>query len=257
MGAGELAETALQRTKFWTMPPSRSKFLTRHPQHVSWSSGGGGSEKGQDLKDISGLPVCWFCGQETAKAKAEPSSTRRRLGVSDECLQGMNHVRVAVPWSVIKTDEPNYLSRPPRPEDELPSSFEYASILESKTPCWSSRGKDYSRLMRELSQFKAEFFEALAHPLCLRALHAARDGEVAVNELSLQPGVGQSTLSHQLAILRNRSIIRGRKNGSNVLCSVRDPAIFRPLHAAKETFSHHLIEFKDPLSQLHRTAASG
>jgi len=108
--------------------------------------------------------------------------------------------------------------------------------------------------MRELSQFKAEFFEALAHPLCLRALHAARDGEVAVNELSLQPGVG---LSNQLAILRNRSIILGRKNGSNVLCSVRDPAIFRPLHLAKETFSHHLIEFKDPLSQLHRTAASG
>jgi DNA-binding transcriptional ArsR family regulator len=105
--------------------------------------------------------------------------------------------------------------------------------------------------MLELSQFKAEFFKALAHPLRIRILDALRNGEVAVNELGSQLGVEQSTLSQQLAILRNRSIILGRKYGTNVLYSVRDPAIFRLLDVAKEIFSHHLIEFKDLLSQLH------
>jgi ArsR family transcriptional regulator len=109
--------------------------------------------------------------------------------------------------------------------------------------------------MHELCQFKAEFFKALAHPLRIRILDALRDGEVAVNELSSRLGVEQSTLSQQLAILRNRSIILGRKNGSKVLYSVRDPAVFRLLDVAKEIFSHHLIEFKDLLSKLHTTAA--
>ena len=44
---------------------------------------------------------------------------------------------------------------------------------------------------------------------------------------------------------------------SETLYSVRDPAIFRPLDVAKEIFSHHLIDFKDLLSQLHTTAAGG
>jgi DNA-binding transcriptional ArsR family regulator len=53
-------------------------------------------------------------------------------------------------------------------------------------------GKD--SVMPELSQLKAEFFKALAHPLRVRILDALRDGEVAVTELSPRLGVEQSTL---------------------------------------------------------------
>lgn len=106
--------------------------------------------------------------------------------------------------------------------------------------------------MPELSQFKAEFFKALAHPLRIRILDALRDGEVAVNDLSSRLGVEQSTLSQQLAILRNRNIISGRKNGNSVFYSVQDPAIFRLLDVAKEIFNNHLINVKDLLTQLNR-----
>jgi len=107
------------------------------------------------------------------------------------------------------------------------------------------------RIMPELSQFKAEFFKALAHPLRIRILDALRDGEVAVNDLSSRLGVEQSTLSQQLAILRNRSIISGRKSGTNVLYSVQDLAIYRLLDVAKEIFNNHLIDIKDMLTNLH------
>jgi len=40
--------------------------------------------------------------------------------------------------------------------------------------------------MPELSQFKAEFFKALAHPLRIRILDELRHGEVGVNELCLR-----------------------------------------------------------------------
>lgn len=109
--------------------------------------------------------------------------------------------------------------------------------------------------MPELSQFKAEFFKALSHPLRIRILDELRRGEVGVNELGVRLDVEQSTLSQQLAILRNRSIVVGRKDGQSVLYSARDPEIFKLLDIAKKLFNNHLIDVKDMLSQL--TVASG
>jgi len=104
--------------------------------------------------------------------------------------------------------------------------------------------------MPELSQFKAEFFKALAHPLRIRILDELRRGEVGVNELCARLDVEQSTLSQQLAVLRSRSIVVGRKDGQSVFYSVRDPEVFKLLDVAKRIFNNHLIDVKDLLSQL-------
>jgi DNA-binding transcriptional ArsR family regulator len=110
--------------------------------------------------------------------------------------------------------------------------------------------------MPELSQFKAEFFKALSHPLRIRILDALRKGEVTVGDLTSRLGVEQSTLSQQLAILRNRDLIAARKSANNVFYSVRDPAIFHLLDVAREIFNHHLIDVKEMLSQLRETRAN-
>jgi ArsR family transcriptional regulator len=110
--------------------------------------------------------------------------------------------------------------------------------------------------MPELSQFKAEFFKALAHPLRIRIIDALRGGEVGVNDLSTRLGVEQTTLSQQLAILRSRNLVVGRKNGSNVFYSVRDPAIFRLLDVAREVFNNQLIDVRDLLSQVEAAEGS-
>jgi DNA-binding transcriptional ArsR family regulator len=104
--------------------------------------------------------------------------------------------------------------------------------------------------MPELSTFTAEFFKALAHPLRIKILDALRHGEVGVNDLSARLGVEQSTLSQQLAVLRNRNIVEGRKEAQSVFYSVRDPAIFLLLNEAKKVFNNHLIDIRDLLSQL-------
>jgi len=111
--------------------------------------------------------------------------------------------------------------------------------------------------MPELSQFKAEFFRALAHPLRIRILDALRAGEAGVNELSAQLHVEQSNLSQQLGVLRGRNLVAGRKAGNNVYYSVRDPEIFRLLDVAKKIFNNHLIDVRDMLSQLKTTRTSG
>ena len=111
--------------------------------------------------------------------------------------------------------------------------------------------------MSEISQFKAEFFKALAHPLRIRILDALRAGEVGVNELSSQLKVEQSNLSQQLAVLRGRNIVVGRKEGNNVYYSVPDAEIFRLLDVAKNIFHNHLIDVRDMLAQLKMVRTSG
>ena len=111
--------------------------------------------------------------------------------------------------------------------------------------------------MSEISQFKAEFFKALAHPLRIRILDALRGGEVGVNELSSQLKVEQSNLSQQLAVLRGRNIVAGRKDGNNVYYSVQDQEIFRLLDVAKKIFNNHLIDVRDMLSQLKTVRTGG
>jgi DNA-binding transcriptional ArsR family regulator len=107
--------------------------------------------------------------------------------------------------------------------------------------------------MPELSQFTAEFFKVLSHPLRVRILDALRSGEVAVNELSSRLKVEQSTLSQQLAVLRKSNIVVGRKAAQNVYYSVPDGAIFRLLDEARQVFNNQLIDVRDLLSQLSPT----
>ena len=107
-----------------------------------------------------------------------------------------------------------------------------------------------NKTLPDLSQFKAEFFKALGHPLRIRILDALRGGEVGVNDLSARLEVEQSTLSQQLALLRARNIVTGRKDGLNVYYSVRDKTIFKLLDVAREIFNNHLVDVQDLLAQL-------
>jgi DNA-binding transcriptional ArsR family regulator len=109
--------------------------------------------------------------------------------------------------------------------------------------------------MTDLRRFKAEFFKALSHPLRIAILDTLRRGELGVNELSATLKVEQSALSQQLAVLRSRNIVAGRKEGLNVFYSVPDPAIFKLLDAAKQIFHNQLIETRDLLAQIKKETA--
>lgn len=106
-------------------------------------------------------------------------------------------------------------------------------------------------MRRQLSNFKAEFFKALAHPLRISILDALREGELTVNEISQRFDVEPANASQQLAVLRNRNIVIARKDGANVYYSVSDKSIFKLLDVAKEIFSHHLVGVRSMLEEIH------
>lgn len=93
----------------------------------------------------------------------------------------------------------------------------------------------------ELQQFKAEFFKALAHPLRIRILEVLSEGDMTVGEIQSIIGSEGSAVSQQLAVLRNRNVVFGRKEGTTVVYSLRDPLVKDLLKVAKQIFDNHLV----------------
>src|SRR5206468_11336154 len=104
--------------------------------------------------------------------------------------------------------------------------------------------------MSQLSNFKADFFKALAHPLRISILDSLRGGEHTVAEISQEFDVEPANASQQLAVLRNKNIIVARKVGANVYYSVSDPAIFKLLDAARDIFNNHLTDVRTMLEEI-------
>lgn len=103
---------------------------------------------------------------------------------------------------------------------------------------------------QQLANFKAEFFKALAHPIRIRIVDCLRGGEKGVNELSEMLQLEPANVSQQLAVLRVRNIVVGRKSGSSVFYSVSDPALFKLLDAAKDIFNNHLVGVREMLEEM-------
>jgi len=103
---------------------------------------------------------------------------------------------------------------------------------------------------QQLSNFKAEFFKALAHPIRIRIIDSLRTGEKGVNELREALQIEQANVSQQLSVLRVRNIVVGRKAGSSVFYSVTDKNVFKLLDVAKDIFNNHLVGVKEILEEI-------
>ena len=104
--------------------------------------------------------------------------------------------------------------------------------------------------MPQVAEFKAEFCKALAHSVRITILDSLRSGEKSVNELSALLDIEPANVSQQLAILRFRNIVTGRKSGNNVFYCVTDPKLFKLLDVAKEIFNNHLVGVRDMLKEV-------
>jgi ArsR family transcriptional regulator, lead/cadmium/zinc/bismuth-responsive transcriptional repressor len=65
-------------------------------------------------------------------------------------------------------------------------------------------------------------FDALADPTRARILFALRAGELCVRDLALAVGVSESAVSHQLRLLRDRRLVRSRRDGTTIYYVVDD-----------------------------------
>jgi len=90
-----------------------------------------------------------------------------------------------------------------------------------------------------LRRFKAEVFQALAHPTRIHILETLRDGELSVGAILEHVKVEPANLSQHLSILRGRELVVSRKDGNQVLYSLSDPFLTEVLDILRKYFQRH------------------
>ncbi|HEY1758038.1 MAG TPA: metalloregulator ArsR/SmtB family transcription factor [Bryobacteraceae bacterium] len=101
-----------------------------------------------------------------------------------------------------------------------------------------------------LRRFKADFFQALAHPTRIAIVEQLRDGELSAGALIERLGIEQANASQHLAVLRAKNILISRKTGNQVFYSVRDPLIIEVLDLMRRYFHAHLSEVMTTLKTM-------
>ena len=79
----------------------------------------------------------------------------------------------------------------------------------------------------------SEIFSALADPTRLRIIAALAAAELCVCDLAATVGLSQSAVSHQLRVLRDRGLVRARKDGRRAYYQLDDDhvaTLYRQAH---------------------------
>jgi DNA-binding transcriptional ArsR family regulator len=101
-----------------------------------------------------------------------------------------------------------------------------------------------------LRQFKAQIFQALAHPTRIAVVEALRDGELTAGTLQDQLAVEQANLSQHLGVLRSKQVLVSRKAGNQVYYALRDPVLVDVLDLLRKYFRVQLKEARDMLGEI-------
>jgi ArsR family transcriptional regulator, virulence genes transcriptional regulator len=97
-----------------------------------------------------------------------------------------------------------------------------------------------SKIDMTIYELQAEISKTLANPIRLAILHSLRDGEKTVNDLAELIGVSQSNLSQHLALLRQRGIVKTRKQGVSIFYRVFNPKINQACDMVREVLLDQL-----------------
>jgi DNA-binding transcriptional ArsR family regulator len=107
-------------------------------------------------------------------------------------------------------------------------------------------------MQESLRRFKADIFQALAHPTRIAILELLSEGELCAGTLIERLGMEQANVSQHLAVLRAKQLVSNRKAGNQVFYSVRDPLIIEVLNLMRTYFHTHLREALGMLDEMEK-----
>jgi ArsR family transcriptional regulator, virulence genes transcriptional regulator len=99
-------------------------------------------------------------------------------------------------------------------------------------------------------ELQAEISKTLAHPLRIAIIHYLKDGEKTVNDLTQTLSASQSNISQHLAIMRQRQIVKTRKEGSTVYYRVASPKISQACDMVREVLLDQLNQKQEMAKNL-------
>lgn len=84
----------------------------------------------------------------------------------------------------------------------------------------------------------AELFKIFGDPTRIRILHAMSDSELCVNDIAGRLQMSQSSVSHQLRILKTSKLVKSRRDGKSIFYSLDDEHVRSILNMGME----HIME---------------
>lgn len=101
-----------------------------------------------------------------------------------------------------------------------------------------------------LQVMKAQFFQALAHPVRIRILEILVNGEASVQDLQKALSVDQPIVSQQLSRLRASGVVVNRKAGTTTYYTAADPLLRDLLAVARRILNRRLAGVQALLQEL-------
>ena len=95
-------------------------------------------------------------------------------------------------------------------------------------------------LEMERLELLAEFYRSFGDVTRLRILNVLARQEICVGDLSNELGMTQSAVSHQLRLLKQNRLIKGRRDGKQINYSLDDDHVRTLLEAGEEHIREQL-----------------
>lgn len=105
----------------------------------------------------------------------------------------------------------------------------------------------HSKVTDHAFERAAALFRAVGDVARLRVLEQLSDGEWCVSELAQTAGVGLSTVSQQLRLLRNEHLVTRRRSGKHVFYGLADAHVADLVRSALE----HALERDETTVETH------
>ncbi len=95
-------------------------------------------------------------------------------------------------------------------------------------------------MKQDLYVLHASICQTLSNPRRLAAIDQLREGERTVGELMQAMNIAQANLSQHLAIMRQKGIVVGRREGANVYYRLSNPKIIQACDLMREVLLENL-----------------
>ncbi|WP_163654966.1 metalloregulator ArsR/SmtB family transcription factor [Listeria sp. PSOL-1] len=100
--------------------------------------------------------------------------------------------------------------------------------------------EDSKVLLDEETLFNVtQIFKALGDPTRVQILHLLQDREYSVNEIARTLVFNQTTVSHQLRLLKNLRLVKSRREGTSIFYTQDDNHVLELLTQAIRHTKHH------------------
>jgi DNA-binding transcriptional ArsR family regulator len=92
----------------------------------------------------------------------------------------------------------------------------------------------------KIFEIQAGLCRAMGNPLRMEIMHLLRAGPMNVNDIASATHTHQSTISRNLATLRNAGIVVAHRDGANAIYQVANPKIMSVCDMMREVLSEQI-----------------